>query len=94
MTLPTMAEVHVFYQDRFLCRAICARTQRSKSQLERDRAGQVTARRKQVRAELNTRAAMVNRYVEMHHASTACAKNGGGRTRASRSAATTQEVHQ
>ena len=59
-------EVHVFYQDRFLCRAICAELSDRKvslKEIEKARA----ARRKQVRAGLGTRAALVDRYVEMHH---------------------------
>ncbi|GCE22056.1 Mu transposase C-terminal domain-containing protein [Dictyobacter kobayashii] len=62
-----MGEIHVFYQDRFLCRAICAELSDRKvtlKEIEQVR----TARRKQIRAELNPREAMVNRYVEMHHA--------------------------
>ena len=62
-----MGEVHVFYQDRFLCRAICAELSDRKVTLKEIEQAR-TARRKQVRAELNTREAMVNRYVEMHHA--------------------------
>lgn len=62
-----MGEIHVFYQDRFLCRAVCPDLSGEKvtlKEIEQARA----ARRKQVRAELTTRAAMVNRYVEMHNA--------------------------
>jgi putative transposase len=62
-----MREIHVFYQDRFLCRAICAELSDRKATLKEIEQAR-TARRKQVRAELNTREAMVNRYVEMHHA--------------------------
>jgi putative transposase len=62
-----MGEVHVFYQDRFLCRAICAELSDRKVTLKEIEQAR-TARRKHVRAELNTREAMVNRYVEMHHA--------------------------
>jgi putative transposase len=62
-----MGEVHVFYQDRFLCRAICAELSDRKVTLKEIEQAR-TARRKQVRAELNTREAMVNRYVEMHRA--------------------------
>lgn len=62
-----MGEVHVFYQDRFLCRAICAELSDRKVTLKEIEQAR-TARRKQVRTELNTREAMVNRYVEMHRA--------------------------
>jgi putative transposase len=62
-----MGEVHVFYQDRFLCRAICAELSDQKVTLKEIEQAR-TARRKQVRAELKTREAMVNHYVEMHHA--------------------------
>ncbi|GHO71551.1 DDE-type integrase/transposase/recombinase [Ktedonobacter sp. SOSP1-52] len=62
-----MGEIHVFYRDRFLCRAICAELSDRKVTLKEIEQAR-TARRKQVRAELNTREAMVNRYVEMHHA--------------------------
>lgn len=61
-----MGEIHVFYQNRFLCRAICAELSDRKVTLKEIEQAR-TARRKQVRAELNTREAMVNRYVEMHH---------------------------
>jgi len=61
-----MGEIHVFYQDRFLCRAICAELSDRKVSLKEIEQAR-TARRKQVRAELSTREAMVNRYVEMHH---------------------------
>jgi putative transposase len=62
-----MGEIHVFYQDRFLCRAICAELSGEKVSLkdiERAR----SERRKQVRAGLSTRAALVNQYVEIHNA--------------------------
>lgn len=62
-----MGEIHVFYQDQFLCRAICAELSDRKVTLKEIEQAR-TARRKQVRVELNTREAMVNRYVEIHHA--------------------------
>jgi putative transposase len=62
-----MGEVHVFYQDRFLCRAICAELSDRKVSLKEIEKAR-SERRKQVRAGLSTREAMVNRYVEMHHA--------------------------
>jgi putative transposase len=61
-----MGEVHVFYQDRFLCRAICAELSDRKVSLKEIEKAR-SERRKQVRAGLSTREAMVNRYVEMHH---------------------------
>jgi putative transposase len=60
-----MGEIHVFYQDRFLCRAICAELSDRKVSLKEIEKAR-SERRKQVRAGLSTRAAMVNRYVEMH----------------------------
>ncbi len=62
-----MGEVHVFYQDRFLCRAICAELSDRKVSLKEIEKAR-SERRKQVRAGLSTRAALVDRYVEMHHA--------------------------
>src|SRR5947209_2831999 len=61
-----MAEIRVFYQDRFVCRAICqelAGLTISLKEIEKAR----SERRKQVRDGLSTRAAMVNRFVEVHH---------------------------
>ena len=60
-----MGEIHVFYQDHFLCRAICAELSDRKVSLKEIQKAR-TERRKQVRAGLSTRAAMVNRYVEIH----------------------------
>ncbi len=62
-----MGEIHVFFQDHFLCRAICAELSDRKVSLKEIEKAR-SERRKQVRAELSTREAMVNRYVEMHHA--------------------------
>jgi len=62
-----MGEIHVFYQDRFLCRAVCAELSDRKVSLREIEQAR-SARRKQVRAELSTREAMVNRYVEIHTA--------------------------
>ncbi len=62
-----MGEVHVFYQDRFLCRAVCAELSDRKVTLKEIEKAR-TERRKQVRAELKTREAMVHQYVEIHHA--------------------------
>jgi putative transposase len=57
----------VFYQDHFLCRAICAELSDRKVSLREIEKAR-SERRKQVRAELSTREAMVNRYVEIHNA--------------------------
>jgi len=62
-----MGEIHVFYQDRFLGRAVCAELSDRKVSLREIEKAR-TERRKQVRAELKTREALVNRYVEIHHA--------------------------
>src|SRR5260370_3676742 len=62
-----MGEIHVFYQDRFLCRAICAELSDRKVSLKEIEKAR-TEHRKQDRAGLNTRAALVDRYVEMHNA--------------------------
>jgi len=62
-----MAEIRVFHQEHFVCRALCAELSGqtvSLKEIEKAR----SLRRKQVRTELSTRAAIVNRYVEMHHA--------------------------
>jgi putative transposase len=61
-----MAEIRVFHQERFVCRAICqelAGSTISLKEIEKAR----SERRKQVRDGLSTRAAMVNRFVEVHH---------------------------
>jgi putative transposase len=62
-----MAEIRVFYQDRFVCRAICqelAGATISLKEIEKAR----SERRKQVRAGLSTRAALVNQFIEVHNA--------------------------
>lgn len=61
-----MGEVHVFYQGRFLCRAVCAELSDQKVTLKEIEKAR-TERRKQVRAELKTREALVHQYVEIHH---------------------------
>ena len=61
-----MAEIRVFHQDRFVCRAICqelAGSTISLKEIEKAR----SLRRKQVRDGLSTRAAMVDRFVAVHH---------------------------
>ncbi len=60
-----LAEIHVFYQDRFLCRAICqelAGQTVSLKEIEKAR----SERRKQVRAGLTTRAAVVEHFLAVH----------------------------
>ena len=61
-----MGEIHVFYQDRFLCRAICAELSDRKVSLKEIEKAR-SERRKQVRAGLGTRAALVDQYVEIHY---------------------------
>ncbi len=62
-----MGEIHVFYRDRFLCRAVCAELSDRKVTLKEIEKAR-SERRKQVRAELKTREALVNQYVEIHRA--------------------------
>jgi putative transposase len=60
-----MAVIHVFYQDRFLCRAICQELSGhtiSLKEIEKAR----SERRKQVRAGLTTRAAVVEQFIAIH----------------------------
>jgi putative transposase len=60
-----LAEIHVFYQDRFLCRAICQElTGQTVSLKEIEKARSV--RRKQVRTGLSTRAAVVEHFLAVH----------------------------
>jgi len=64
-----MAEIRVFHQERFVCRAICqelAGSTISLKEIEKAR----SERRRQVRDGLSTRAAMVNRFVEVHQEET------------------------
>lgn len=61
-----LAVIRVFHHDRFVCRAICQELSGltvSLKEIEKAR----TLRRKQVREGLSTRAAMVDRYVEIHY---------------------------
>jgi putative transposase len=61
-----MAVIRVFHQERFVCRAICQELSGqtvSLKEIEKAR----SLRRRLVREELGVRAAMVDRYVEMHH---------------------------
>jgi putative transposase len=60
-----LAEIRVFYRDRFLCRAICqelAGQTISLKEIERARA----ERRKQVKAGLSTREALVDQFLAAH----------------------------
>ncbi len=60
-----LAEIRVFYQDRFVCRAICqelAGQTVSLKEIEKAR----SERRKQVRAGLSTRAAIVEQFIAIH----------------------------
>jgi putative transposase len=60
-----MAVIHVFYQDRFLCRAVCQELSgRTVSLKEIEKAR--SERRKQVRAGLTTRAAVVEQFIAVH----------------------------
>jgi len=60
-----MAEIRIFYQDRFVCRAICqelAGSTVSLKEIEKAR----TERRKQVKAGLSSRAAVVEQFIAVH----------------------------
>jgi putative transposase len=60
-----MAEIRVFHQDRFVCRAICQELSGqtvSLKEIEKAR----SERRKQVRAGLSTRAAIVEQFIAVH----------------------------
>jgi putative transposase len=60
-----MAEIRTFYQDRFVCRAICqelAGSTVSLKEIEKAR----TERRKQVKAGLSSRAAVVEQFIAVH----------------------------
>jgi putative transposase len=64
-----MAEIRVFHQDRFVCRAICqelAGSTISLKEIEKAR----SERRKQVRAGLTTRAAVVEHFLAVHQEET------------------------
>src|SRR6266568_3736786 len=61
-----LAEIRVFYHERFLCRAICqelAGQTVSLKEIEKAR----TLRRKQIRDGLSTRSAMVEHFIAVHH---------------------------
>ena len=60
-----MAEIRIFYQDRFACRAICqelAGSTVSLKEIEKARA----ERRKQVKAGLSSRAAVVEQFIAVY----------------------------
>lgn len=64
-----MAEIRVFYQDRFLCRAICPELSGatvSLKEIEKARA----ARRKQLKAGLTSRQAVVEQFLAVHQEET------------------------
>ncbi len=61
-----MAEIRVFYQDRFVCRAICQELSSqtiSLKEIEKAR----DERRKQVKVGLSSRAAVVEQFIAVHH---------------------------
>ena len=61
-----LAEIRVFYHDRFLCRAVCqelAGSTVSLKEIEKARA----ERRKQIKAGLSTREALVEQFLAVHH---------------------------
>jgi len=60
-----LGEIHVFYQDRFLCRAICEELSGFKVTLKEIQKAR-SERRKQVRAGLSTRQALVEQYIAVH----------------------------
>jgi putative transposase len=62
-----LAEIHVFYQDRFLCRAICAELSGETVSLKDIEKARNT-RRGEVRAGLSTRAAVVEQFLAVHQA--------------------------
>ncbi len=71
-----MAVIHVFYQDRFLCRAICQELSGhtiSLKEIEKAR----SERRKQVRAGLSTRAAVVEQFLAVHQEETPPPQDSG-----------------
>ncbi len=64
-----MAEIRIFYHDRFLCRAICQELSGqtvSLKEIEKAR----SERRKQVRAGLSTRATLVEQFITAHQEET------------------------
>lgn len=64
-----LGEIHVFYQDRFLCRAICSELSGLKVTLKEIEKAR-SERRKQVRVGLTTRAAIVEQFIAVHQEQT------------------------
>jgi len=64
-----MAEIRVFHQDRFVCRAICQELSGQTVSLKEIEKARVQ-RRKQVRAGLSARAAVVERFITIHQEET------------------------
>ncbi len=64
-----MAEIRVFYHDRFLCRAICQELAGATVSLKEIKKAR-TERRKQVKAGLSTRAAVVEQFLAVHQEET------------------------
>ncbi len=60
-----LGEIHVFYQDRFLCRAICTELSGEKVSLKEIEQAR-SERRKQVRAGLTARSAVVEHFLAVH----------------------------
>jgi hypothetical protein len=60
-----LAEIRVFYQDRFLCRAICQELAGQTISLKEIQKAR-TERRQQVKAGLSTRAALVEQFLVVH----------------------------
>ena len=60
-----LAEIHVFHQDRFVCRAICQELAGQTVSLKEIEKARVE-RRKQVRAGLATRKEVVERFIAVH----------------------------
>ncbi len=60
-----MAEIRIFYQDRFLCRAICPDLADRTISLKEITAAR-NARRRELRARLGERASVVDRLIEVH----------------------------
>jgi putative transposase len=60
-----MAEIRIFYQDRFLCRAICPDLADRTISLK-EIAATRNARRRELRARLGERASVVDRLIEVH----------------------------
>jgi putative transposase len=60
-----MAEIRIFYQDRFLCRAICPDLADRTISLKEITAAR-NARRRELRARIGQRASVVDRLIEVH----------------------------